>query len=140
MNDVLAKPRALTPEAIKLINDGALKPQTGKPADLPTAAVVSSAATKTPTPAPALPDVSKDTAALSDRANEVRIGKNKAKVEAEPKAEALVSVYVRLPSDIHLAVIKAATDRKLNKQRLASQQAIVTEALTKWLQATGYFK
>ena len=59
--------------------------------------------------------------------------------EAEVEAEAnLVSLTVRVPRMVSPGLLLASVDRKLKRQRPWTQQEIVAEALTLWLQQHGY--
>ena len=59
--------------------------------------------------------------------------------EAEVEAEAnLVSLTVRVPRIVSPGLLLASVDRKLKRQRPWTQQEIVAEALTLWLQQHGY--
>jgi hypothetical protein len=49
-----------------------------------------------------------------------------------------VSMTFRLPADLAARLIRAATERKLNRQRPFTQQEIVTEALSGWLSKQGH--
>ena len=57
----------------------------------------------------------------------------------EKEAEAgLVSLTVRVPRIVPPGLLLASVDRKLVRQRPWTQQEIVAEALTHWLQEHGY--
>jgi len=57
----------------------------------------------------------------------------------EKEAEAgLVSLTVRVPRIVPPGLLLASVDRKLKRQRPWTQQEIVAEALTHWLQQHGY--
>jgi hypothetical protein len=112
------QPATLPPEAIALIKQGTPKPQTEtplvssvKPREVSTPAPV---ATATETPA-----------------------KPRAKKEQPATASPLVSIYVRLPSDLSQSLLKASLERKMNKTRPFTQQDIIAEALQTWLQKNG---
>ena len=49
-----------------------------------------------------------------------------------------MTLSVRLPSEIPLKILRAATDRKIARVRPWTQQEIVAEALTLWLRKNGY--
>ena len=58
---------------------------------------------------------------------------------SEDEAEAgLVSLTVRVPRVVPPGLLLASVDRKLKRQRPWTQQEIVAEALTRWLQEHGY--
>jgi hypothetical protein len=46
----------------------------------------------------------------------------------------------RVPTEISTALFKASSERKMKKTRPFTQQDIVTEALTIWLQKNGYLQ
>ena len=59
--------------------------------------------------------------------------------ESEGEAEAgLISLTVRVPRIVPPGLLLASVDRKLKRQRPWTQQEIVAEALTHWLQEHGY--
>ena len=59
--------------------------------------------------------------------------------DSEGEAEAgLVSLTVRVPRIVPPGLLLASVDRKLKRQRPWTQQEIVAEALTHWLQEHGY--
>ena len=59
--------------------------------------------------------------------------------DGDPEAEAgLVSLTVRVPRVVPPGLLLASVDRKLKRQRPWTQQEIVAEALTHWLQQHGY--
>jgi hypothetical protein len=59
--------------------------------------------------------------------------------DGEGEAEAgLVSLTVRVPRIVPPGLLLASVDRKLKRQRPWTQQEIVAEALTHWLQQHGY--
>ena len=59
--------------------------------------------------------------------------------EPEPSPHhAQMTLSVRLPSEIPLKILRAATDRKIARVRPWTQQEIVAEALTQWLRKNGY--
>jgi hypothetical protein len=61
--------------------------------------------------------------------------------ETEPVAPAsFVPMTVRVPAEITDGLIRASMERKLNKERVATQQEIVAEALSEWLKKNGYLK
>ena len=59
--------------------------------------------------------------------------------DGEGETEAgLVSLTVRVPRIVPPGLLLASVDRKLKRQRPWTQQEIVAEALTHWLQEHGY--
>ena len=59
--------------------------------------------------------------------------------DGDVEAEAgLVSLTVRVPRIVPPGLLLASVDRKLKRQRPWTQQEIVAEALTHWLQEHGY--
>ena len=64
----------------------------------------------------------------------------KPKVQKERAEEtvSLVSMNFRVPAAIPAALLKASSERKMKKTRPFTQQDIVAEALTGWLQKNGY--
>ncbi len=59
--------------------------------------------------------------------------------DGEGEAEAgLISLTVRVPRIVPPGLLLASVDRKLKRQRPWTQQEIVAEALTHWLQEHGY--
>ena len=50
----------------------------------------------------------------------------------------LVSLSVRVPRSLPSRLLRASVDRKLRRARPCTQQEIVTEALTLWLNTHGY--
>ena len=59
--------------------------------------------------------------------------------ETEPEPfNTQMTLSVRLPSEIPLKILRAATDRKIARVRPWTQQEIVAEALTLWLRKNGY--
>lgn len=118
MADAL-QPTSLPPEAIALIKQGTPKPQTEtsltpslKPREI--APIASPLVAIEPQPKP------------------------RAKKDQPATASPLVSIYVRLPSDLSQSLLKASLERKMNKTRPFTQQDIMAEALQTWLQKNGY--
>jgi len=109
----------LTPEAVALIREGTPKPQTQI---LPPAQTVATQA----------PSVAKP------EREAVEPAKPKIQREREPQVVSYVAMTVRVPQPIPTALLKASSDRKLKKIDPYTQQAIVTEALQKWLRDNGY--
>ena len=121
MSDALQTP-SLPPEAVALIKEGTPKPQTQT-------SVLSSVATtvqprSTPTPRPTT--------------EAQQLSGTKAQKETPSETAGLVSMNFRVPAGIPPTLLKASSDRKLRKLRPYTQQDIVAEALTTWLQKNGY--
>lgn len=51
---------------------------------------------------------------------------------------ALASITVRIPRQVPGALFQASVDRRIQRKRPWTQQAIVTEALLAWLRQHGY--
>jgi hypothetical protein len=84
------------------------------------------AATAPPQPPPTLaeaPKLAKDSAV---------------EVEVAGFDGSLVSLSVRVPRSLPSRLLRASVDRKLRRARPCTQQEIVTEALTLWLNTHGY--
>jgi hypothetical protein len=119
MSDALQN---LPPEAVALIKEGTPKPQTQTPM------LASVAATVQPRPL-TLPKPVTEAQQLP---------RPKAQKENAQQPTALVSMTVRVPAGIPATLLKASSDRKLKKISPYTQQDIVAEALTTWLQKNGY--
>jgi hypothetical protein len=114
------KPAALPPEALAIISEGSPKPLTQNS----TVAVDS---------------VRVEPTALPKQIEEIqRPAKPKAEKLREIETNALVSTNFRVPANIPSALLKASSDRKIKKIQPFTQQDIVAEALTAWLQKNGY--
>jgi len=111
---------SLTDAALDFVKAGTPKP----PADAVLSAVV-----------PAKPAAVDEPRPMARSAKpRLRIGE-----ESEGEAEAgLVSLTVRVPRIVPPGLLLASVDRKLKRQRPWTQQEIVAEALTHWLQQHGY--
>ena len=59
-------------------------------------------------------------------------------VEVDGRDGSLVSLSVRVPQSLPSRLLRASVDRKLRRARPCTQQEIVTEALTLWLNTHGY--
>lgn len=55
-----------------------------------------------------------------------------------PYSPSTVSMTVRVPGDLSTRLLRAATDRKLDRLSPWTQQAMVTEAIAHWLRQNGY--
>lgn len=111
---------SLTDAALDFVKAGSPKP----PADAVLSAVVPSQPAAVDEPRPVAQSV-KQRLRISD--------------DDEKEAEAgLVSLTVRVPRIVPPGLLLASVDRKLKRQRPWTQQEIVAEALTHWLQEHGY--
>ena len=139
----------LPPEALALIREGTPAPQARSSA-LTLAAPVSeakqngSSANET-----AQSDLMELNDAHSEKSEPVqqtraeRPSLKSSKPSREREAEVVplntqMTLSVRLPSEIPLKILRAATDRKIARLRPWTQQEIVAEALTLWLRKNGY--
>ena len=109
---------SLTEEALDFVKAGSAKPAQDPTASQP----VQSEKTENPRP-PGM-----------GAKQRLRLG-DEAEVEAEAN---LVSLTVRVPRMVSPGLLLASVDRKLKRQRPWTQQEIVAEALTLWLQQHGY--
>ena len=135
--------------AIAVIKEGALKPRAG-PNALPVVAQRVSAhqpgpPAKATTERQAVPGgesprgISGSEGVLVSAPSNTRKPTAKRETEPEPLiSTASASMTVRLPADILPKLLRAATDRKIARQRPFTQQEIVAEALAQWLSKNGY--
>lgn len=65
-----------------------------------------------------------------------RLAREKALEQIPPRN--LVTLSIRVPSDITDALLRASTERKLKRIKAHTQQEIAAEALTLWLERNGY--
>lgn len=133
----------LPPEAISLIKEGTPKPLSAVP--VPSAR--SEEASRPPVPPPAEnPAVEAEVAPVPGGPEPEAVGappKPKGKVlqpkePAVAERETLVSMSFRIPEGILGALLRAASDRKIKRQRPFTQQEIVADALSTWLKRGGY--
>jgi len=135
--------------AIAVIKEGALKPRAGT-------SVVAVAAQGVPAHQPEPPakataegcavpggespsEITGSEGVLASVPSSTRKTKASREVEPEPMpSTASASMTVRLPADIPPKLLRAATDRKIARQRPFTQQEIVAEALAQWLRKNGY--
>ena len=110
----------MSPEALAIIQQGTPKPQTQNPTVAVDSIKVHS---------PALP---RQIEGIE------RSAKPKTDKGREPESVAIVSATFRLPASIPAALLKASSERKMKKTRPFTQQDIVADALTTWLQKNGY--
>lgn len=134
----------LPPEAIALIREGTPKSRVAtSPLEPEVTAPTKSEAT-TPmkdSVAPVLPKTDESTDPSPESGVSAKTGKLKVVREREPEPvaiNALVSLTVRVSSDIPSALVRASADRKAKRVRPFTQQEIVTEALTQWFKRNGY--
>ena len=139
----------LTPEAVALIREGTPAPQARTSA----LALATPVSTMKPNEAPVTETARSDLVELNDplpekseplekpRAERPSSKPSKPVREKEPELIPLntqMTLSVRLPSEIPLKILRAATDRKIARLRPWTQQEIVAEALTLWLRKNGY--
>lgn len=128
MSAALKTADSLTPEALAFIKAGTPKPQAERP-------VVSSA------PLGEEPEcVAPSAEANSSETLKTRRPKVLEEEDDAPAAQVagLVGLSFRVASQIHVALMQAAFDRKMRRQRPFTQQEIVSEALSLWLKKHGY--
>jgi hypothetical protein len=115
------QPSIVPPEALAIIQQGAPKPMTQNPSV-------------------AVDSVKVQASAAAPRQSDEPQHPAKAKIVKERGDEivAIVSATFRLPATIPPALLKASSERKLKKIQPFTQQGIVAEALTAWLQKNGY--
>ncbi len=70
------------------------------------------------------------------KANKPRLAREKALEQLPPRN--LVTLSIRVPSDITDALLRASTERKLKRIKAHTQQEIAAEALMLWLERNGY--
>lgn len=70
------------------------------------------------------------------KANKPRLAREMALEQLPPRN--LVTLSIRVPSDITDALLRASTERKLKRIKAHTQQEIAAEALTLWLERNGY--
>jgi hypothetical protein len=108
----------VTPEALAIIEGGKPKPASA------VSPVIATSTQKLPATAQ-LPRVTTQAVKL------------KPEKERGPEPS-FVSMTVRVPASIPPTLLKASSERKMKKIRPYTQQDIVAEALTGWLQKNGY--
>jgi hypothetical protein len=114
------QPPTLPPEALAIIEQGNPKSRTQNP-------TVSVDSVKV-----------QPTATLKQNDGTERPAKPKTEKGREPESVAIVSATFRLPATIPPALLKASSERKIKKIHPFTQQDIVAEALTVWLQKNSY--
>lgn len=142
MGDAL-QTASLPPEAMALIREGTPKPRAtlevvreapGARAQAPAAETELAPETK-----PVKPEAAAEPAEPKRRPE-----RGRAKSPAEIPAEApegvtgMVPVTFRLPAHIPGALVRASADRKIRRLRPYTQQEIVAEALSEWLEKAGF--
>lgn len=132
------RPVELTPEAISLIREGSPKSLTAAPGpaappeESPRPEILAAPEKSEPEAPPA---AESESAASSPKVK----GKVAQFKEPAPAArEALVSTSFRVPETLLEGLLRAASERKLKRQRPFTQQEIVADALSTWLKRGGY--
>jgi hypothetical protein len=82
-----------------------------------------------------------------NRSNSASRPKKETIASPEPEVRATTHVHIgmvglntRVEPHISAALLRASTDRKIERRSRAAVQDIVNEALTEWLTKTGYIK
>ena len=93
----------------------------------------------TEAPVAAKPEVGKVVEVKEREAQGLKLVRAKTpKVEASASASGgLVSMSVRVPREIPDGLVRASAERKIKKQKPWTQQEIIAEALSEWLQKHG---
>ena len=139
----------LPPEALALIREGTPPPQARSSAlalATPVSAVPQNGASARETPRSDLVELNDPLPEKSELMEKPRAERPSSKPfkpvrEKEPEPSphhTQMTLSVRLPSEIPLKILRAATDRKIARLRPWTQQEIVAEALTLWLRKNGY--
>ena len=135
--------------AIAVIKEGALKPRAG-PNALPVVALrepahqpeppAKATAEGQPVPGGESPsEIIGSEGVLASVPSRTRKTKASREMESAPITSTVsASMTVRLPADMPPKLLRAATDRKIARQRPFTQQEIVAEALAQWLSKNGY--
>ena len=120
----------LPPEAVALIREGNPTPKAAHP-------IIARVETK---PDPIEPQTTSPAGNVSDRPGKprsdnspVRRGEKPRSNEALPMEEPTVSRSFRLPESLPPALLRAATERRINRVPPWTQEEIVTEAIQQWL-------
>ena len=136
------QPVDLSPQAMALIREGTPKSHRAseptphiarrEPSTLETSVVQLAPADPVPvTPPVAAPQKPVREAPLRAKASS-------APPTPHPHLPSTVSMTVRVPGDLSTRLLRAATDRKLDRLSPWTQQAMVTEAIVQWLRQNGY--
>ena len=132
----------LPPEAVALIREGTPAPQARSSAlDLATPVSAGNGMTRSDLVELNDPLPEKSEPMEKPRAERPSSKPSKPVREKEPEPSphhTQMTLSVRLPSEIPLKILRAATDRKIARVRPWTQQEIVAEALTLWLRKNGY--
>ncbi len=120
----------LPPEAVALIREGNPTPKAAHP-------IIARVETKSET---IEPPTTNPAGAVSERPGRPRTDNSPARKgersrsnEALPLEEPTVSRSFRLPESLPSALLRAATERKINRVPPWTQEEIVTEAIQQWL-------
>ena len=136
------RPVELPPEAISLIREGSPKSLTAAPGpvalpeELPRPEVHAAPEKSQPEAPPAVSPASESESAASSPKAKGKVVQFKEPAPVE--REALVSTSFRVPETLLEGLLRAASERKIKRQRPFTQQEIVAEALSTWLKRGGY--
>ena len=119
----------LTPEALAFIKKGTPTPQVERPV----VALPKEAAS--PKSAPASEGSAPENVAETPKIPRTKISVQKEEV---PAVVGVVGLSFRLPIELHHALMRASSDRKIKRQQPWTQQEIAAEALSVWLKKGGY--
>lgn len=127
MSAALKTADSLTPEAMAFIKEGTPKPKVERPL-------------LSPAPLKQEPEFIAPLAEAkpSESSKTPRSKILEENDEAPAQVAGLVGLSFRVASQIHMALMQAAFDRKMKRQRPFTQQEIVSEALSLWLKKHGY--
>ncbi len=120
----------LPPEAVALIREGNPTPKAAHP-------IISRVETKPDTGEPQATDPARNASERPGRPRSdnslARKGEKSRSNEALPLEEPTVSRSFRLPESLPPALLRAATERRINRVPPWTQEEIVTEAIQQWL-------
>ena len=119
----------LNPEALAFIKEGTPKPQVEKSAAEPSAVKTELAL---------VAEETFDEEPVEEPPKLTRTRATAPKAETFVAAPGLVFTSLRLPAEIPHALMRAAFDRKLKREKPWTQQDIAAEALSLWLKKHGY--
>jgi hypothetical protein len=128
----------LTPEKLAFINAGTPQSEVMRGQIAPVREIeIAPFAALAPKPPEAL-EIEAKTAPRQEvyNATKPRVPRERERDRVEPGS--LISLSIRVPSDIPKGLLRAATDRKIAGLRPFTQQEIVAEALAHWLKKHGY--